>query len=1060
VVKIPLKELHNITPTYLTIKTASDKIVNCNWVGNLGPIKNVYYSEHVSTNLLSISQLCKDYKFSVIFTEKEVRVYNHHAINTIESAIWKGTVLNGMYLLDIPLVDNKVSHASVHIANAMPVNKYTMWHKRLNHASKDYMRKLQDIYSQLVWSKEEEIAHHTLTCPGCVKGKMTQKPHYKLSRGLNGVRYSINRPGDLILIDMYFSNVPSRENNYVGLIIVDAYSKCIFTLGAPSKNDASKLFDQWVKHCKQYNVRINAMSTVRSDNGGEFVGPLFKDVLQEHHIIHELVPPYSHVNKAERAIRHLKDNTRALIEDKRENLQRAALHLTNGHSHNAYIFWTDAAMHVCTVTNLMLADKHKTTKQFKFYAREIVDVDHIKVFGATVHVHVNASHRQTWDATSRAGIYLGTMLQAPRSHKVLVLDTKKIIHSESVIFNENAESLIANYISPRSSHNNVSESDYWYDTSSNNRTVLNTDVSLRTIEWTLEEEQETIPTSLVAMSDFDRYIDTEDNDDQTLFNSDFMTKEEEDTLPKNLKDALRIPTWNASYRRELKSLQDANILDVIERPKHQYVNILNWHYIFRIKTDPNTLEKSYKTRATLRGDKQIYGFDYFETFAPVVRHKSLRIALSTANQRGWLIHGMDVDTAFLYGIVEPDEPEILVELPYGYTKKMQHSKSVGRLNKHVYGLKQAPRTWFRTISTYLKDLDFKPTISDTCLFTKKINERCVCVMSVFVDDLVITAKNETIMLEIKEQLRNRWSMKDLGDLKSILGMKVTRDGTTLKLSQSLFISNLLDKYYKGTERYVSTPLDPGTKLKKGAKINESDKENKFPYREIIGALNYLSQCTRPDLTYAVSYLSKFSNCHDESHHKAVKHVLRYLMHTSDEGITYTKEASLTTYGMSDATWGSDLDNSRSVSGHVFFLGGGPISWFSKSQKTVALSSAESEYVAICAAAQEALHLKNFLPEIDHEIYDANECITIYGDNTACIAIAKEPVMHERQKHFDLKLHFIREALYRKELNLKYIDTQINVADLMTKPSSVQMYKRCLPALRGNFDLDQHLQQVK
>lgn len=107
-----------------------------------------------------------------------------------------------------------------------------------------------------------------------------------------------------------------------------------------------------------------------------------------------------------------------------------------------------------------------------------------------------------------------------------------------------------------------------------------------------------------------------------------------------------------------------------------------------------------------------------------------------------------------------------------------------------------------------------------------------------------------------------------------------------------------------------------------------------------------------------------------------------------------------------------------------------------------------------------MHLKNFLPEIDHEIYDVNECITIYGDNTACIAIAKEPVMHERQKHFDLKLHFIREALYRKELNLKYIDTQINVADLMTKPSSVQMYKRCLPALRGNFDLDQHLQQLK
>jgi hypothetical protein len=305
------------------------------------------------------------------------------------------------------------------------------------------------------------------------------------------------------------------------------------------------------------------------------------------------------------------------------------------------------------------------------------------------------------------------------------------------------------------------------------------------------------------------------------------------------------------------------------------------------------------------------------------------------------------------------------------------------------------------------------------------------------------------MQETKDKLKDRWSMKDLGELKSILGMKVERTEEVLKLSQTLFIDNIIELYYKGTQRTVSTPLDPGTKLMKGKSINENE-DHSFPYREIMGALNYLAQCTRPDLTYAVSYLSKFSNCHDQSHHKAVSHVLRYLKHTRTEGISYSKSASIKPYGYSDATWGSDLETSRSVSGYIFYLGGGPISWSSKAQKTVALSSAESEYVAMCAAAQEALHLRNFLPEIDKELYKCEEPLTIFGDNTACLAIAKDPVMHSRQKHFDLKLHFVREAISRKELDLHYIDTELNVADLLTKPSSREMFKKCGPALRGNF----------
>ena len=1043
IVNIPLKEFEEVRATWLRVNTASSQAVSCLWKGRLGPLDNVYQSTEVSTNLLSVSQLCTDRDLVVIFTKDEVLVYNTRPSCFSESALWKGRINNGMYLLNIPLDTlPSYSNANAMVTDAIVINRYTQWHRRMNHMGRTHMRRLQEKYPCMQWKKEDEIAHHTQTCVGCLRGKLAQKSHFSVSRGLAGIKYAIEKPGDLILVDLYFSNLPDRFNHYIGLIIVDAFSKCIFTMSGTSKAEAGNMFKSWVQECARLKVNISKFAIVRSDNGGEFIGQLFQDVLQELNIWHERVPPYSHVNKAERAIRHLKENTRALIEDRLENLQRAALHVTKGQSKNPYIFWSDAATHVCRVSNTMVADKRDKSRQQKFFKEEIISVEQLRVFASRVYVHVNAHTRQTWDATAREGLYLGNDLMSPLAHKILMLDTKKVVNAETVIFNENIDSLISNYVTV--GNNNVtSDSDYWYSESQTGR-VNNTQIALRSIEWTLDEDESVSPTVMSVMVNDSRYED----DEEPTECSDLVLED----IPKNLREALSMPKWRESYEKELNSLRTNDILEVMARSSLGHVNIIHWNYIFKIKVDPSTLSKTYKTRATLRGDRQIYGIDYLETYAPVVRLKSLRILLATAHIRGWLIHGMDVDTAFLYGVIDDNEPDIYVELPYNYLPKRAPANIVGKLNKHVYGLKQAPRTWYKTISKYLKELEFTPTISDSCLFIRKVNNIAECLISVFVDDLVITTPNIELMTDIKEQLQNKWSMKDLGDLKSILGMKVERTDSVLKLSQTLYIENLLEKYFRGTNRRVYTPLDPGTKLKKGPIINEHEAQP-FPYREIIGALNYLAQYTRPDLAFAVSYLAKFSNCHDETHHKAVVHVLRYLRDTKDEGISFTKDVPLEAYGFSDATWGSDVDNSRSVSGYVFYLGGGPITWSSKSQQTVALSSAESEYVAMCSAAKEAIHLKHFLPEVDETIYDRKKPITIYGDNTACIAIAKDPVLHERQKHFDLKLHFVRESIYRKEIELKYIETNYNVADLLTKPSSREMYRRCVPALRGNFDID-------
>jgi hypothetical protein len=244
-----------------------------------------------------------------------------------------------MYLLDIPLEDLGNSMARAMVVDAVVENRYTNWHCRLNHPSKEYMRVLKGKYPQLVWTPEEEIGHFSKTCLGCVRGKLTQKPHYKTSRGLAGEAYIVDKPGSLIFVDLYFSNLPSKENHYVGIIVVDAFSKCIFTLTGADKSEAATLFRKWAEECGQYGVHIKNLSIIRSDNGGEFMGRSFQDVLRSLQISHERVPPYSHVSKAERAIRHLKENVRAIIEEKKENLTRAAMHVSKGHSQSPYLFW-------------------------------------------------------------------------------------------------------------------------------------------------------------------------------------------------------------------------------------------------------------------------------------------------------------------------------------------------------------------------------------------------------------------------------------------------------------------------------------------------------------------------------------------------------------------------------------------------------------------------------------------------------------------------------------------------------------------------------------------------
>jgi len=209
---------------------------------------------------------------------------------------------------------------------------------------------------------------------------------------------------------------------------------------------------------------------------------------------------------------------------------------------------------------------------------------------------------------------------------------------------------------------------------------------------------------------------------------------------------------------------------------------------------------------------------------------------------------------------------------------------------------------------------------------------------------------------------------------------------------------------------------------------ESKVEQKLPYRELVGALNYLAVATRPDISFVCSYLGQFNNCYDRTHWTAAKRVLRYLKGTSDVGLFYTPtEEPLS--GFVDADWGANLADRKSHTGMCFIWSGGPITWDSRKQRSVALSSNESEYMGLSDASKEAIYLRGMFEELGMKIRDRTP---IYNDNQGAIKLAENPVHHARSKHIDIRYHFVRESLSNGLITINYVPTDKMLADIFTK----------------------------
>ncbi|CAK9811678.1 Copia protein [Anthophora quadrimaculata] len=237
-----------------------------------------------------------------------------------------------------------------------------------------------------------------------------------------------------------------------------------------------------------------------------------------------------------------------------------------------------------------------------------------------------------------------------------------------------------------------------------------------------------------------------------------------------------------------------------------------------------------------------------------------------------------------------------------------------------------------------------------------------------------------------------------------------------------------------------TPLEVNQKLSKNTNLSEA--EGRFPYRELMGCLMYLAVATRPDIAHAVSALGQFNECYGPEHWAAAKRILRYLKGTMTLGLMYKNDAT-PLFGYADADWGNCAEDRRSYSGYSFILGGAVVSWESRKQRTVALSSTEAEYMSLAEATKEAIYLRKYLLELG---FGFSLEIKLYCDNQGALKLAENPIFHNRTKHVDIKHHFVRDALRNKLLKLEYISTSEMVADVLTKSLPGPSHRKCTDRL--------------
>jgi histone deacetylase 1/2 len=488
-------------------------------------------------------------------------------------------------------------------------------------------------------------------------------------------------------------------------------------------------------------------------------------------------------------------------------------------------------------------------------------------------------------------------------------------------------------------------------------------------------------------------------------------------------------------KSEYKALMDNNTWSLVPLPPHRKAIGCKW--IFRIKENPDGTINKYKARLVAKGFLQSPGFDFTETFSPVIKPVTIRIILTLAVTYKWTVQQIDINNAFLNGWLQE---EVYMTQPTGF--ESTDKSLVCKLHKSLYGLKQAPRAWYERLTQVLLKMGFVTSKCDPSLLVHHQQGACTYVL-IYVDDILITGSAPHLITDLIHKLSIQFALKELGEVDYFLGLEVqhTPSGGLL-LKQSKYIRDLLVKTNMENSKPIGSPMASNCRL---SKFGSDTMKDPSLYRSTVGALQYAT-LTRPDISFSVNKVCQFMANPLETHWKAVKRILRYLRGTVSHGLLFQPSSSSPPFSLraySDADWATDQDDRRSTSGSCIYFGTNLISWGSKKQPLVARSSTEAEYRSMANTTADLLWIQSLLCELHVPFHTP----TLLCDNLSAVSLAHNPILHSRTKHIELDIHFVREKVLSKHLHVLHVPARDQLADPLTKPLSPSNYAKIRTKLK-------------
>lgn len=957
-------------------------------------LKDVNYVPNLSRNLLSVNAVTNAGAIT-LFDKEKVKIVLGQVTYKDEDVVLEGNkTQSGLYIVDM-----------ANQSEALITQRQTAieWHNKLGHLNFRDLKKIPLLCDgadeSLVKCNPDEF------CEACTIGKLVRNP-------FNTQRQRATRPLEIIHSDVCGKISPETyDSEKYFLTVMDDFTHFLKVYLLHTKDETEEYLMEYINEAEaHFNLKTEK---IRCDNGGEFRSKEFKSWCRQRGIVLDYTIPESpQLNGvAERVNLTLMNKVRSMLTRSMVNTK----------------LWGFAILTAAYQLNRSPTKAIDVTPYEKWNGTK-PNLKYLQEFGSIVYTK-RLGYLKKLDDRGQKAIFVG---YAPNGYRVWNPKTKKVYLSRDIeptnMFEEPEEKKGINIIAESlmkfetfENHEGSREIDQEeQEQPAERQEDGNSEITEEEYQEAEDEdserdhEEENIENNQLETPNerarrqrrrprrFDDYVLDYENEEEALIT--FQECLESDDRNK----------WNKAIHEEKESLMHNKTWELVDEKYAKGKQIISSRWVFKIKDDGR-----YKARLVARGCQQKKNsLDFKETYSSVVQASSLRTMLAIGAMKDLQFLTFDVKSAFLHGDLQE---EIFLKLPEGFN----HPGKVCLLHKALYGLRQSPFLWFKKLTDFLKQEGLIQLKSDKCVFKNPKGKR-IFYLAIHVDDGLILGEDLSEIKCLLKKMQKNFEVTINENPHFYLGLQIKKRHGEYMISQSKYCKQIVEKYSMENSRAKDTPIV------KEEKDQEQPSNEDFPYKEAVGSLLYASCKTRPDLSYAVGYESRFMQNPTTENIKNVKRTMRYLKGTTDFGINYFSKNNddlLQMHVYCDADHAGDKTDSKSTSGFVMIYGNGPIAWSSKKQKTVAQSSTEAEYVAAAQCCAQMKYMKTLI----EELLDKKIKTILHVDNESAIKMIKSGQISFNSHHIEIKHHFIHDELNQGWFTIKYCPSEDQVADIFTKP---------------------------